>query len=147
MQPFDRLRANGMCMSNLWDLHQLQPRTDIVVPGDTIPAMFWNAVQQRGDAVFMRQKKLGLWQEWSWNRTAAAVRETCDDAAVYFDPLNAGELSARMHERIELGRISPAEQEKQRQRLATYSWSKSAAAMLEFLAKPAPYDASSRPTQ
>ncbi|HEY9068335.1 MAG TPA: AMP-binding protein [Burkholderiaceae bacterium] len=62
-------------MSNLWDLHQLQPRTDIVVPGDTIPAMFWNAVQQRGDAVFMRQKKLGLWQEWSWNRTAAAVRE------------------------------------------------------------------------
>ena len=69
--------------------------------------------------------------------SADAVRETCDDAAVYFDPLNAGELSARMRERIELGRISPAEQEKQRQRLMTYSWAKSAAAMLEFLAKPA----------
>lgn len=69
--------------------------------------------------------------------SAAAVRETCADAAVYFDPLNADELSARMHERIALGPISPVEQEKQRQRLATYSWAKSAAAMLEFLAKPA----------
>lgn len=69
--------------------------------------------------------------------SADAVRETCADAAVYFDPLNAGELSARMRERIELGGISPAEQEKQRQRLSTYSWAKSAAAMLEFLAKPA----------
>jgi glycosyltransferase involved in cell wall biosynthesis len=79
--------------------------------------------------------------------SAAAVRETCDDAAVYFDPLNAGELSARMHERIALGRISPAEQEKQQRRLATYSWAKSAAAMLEFLAKPAPHAASSHQTQ
>jgi hypothetical protein len=42
-----------------------------------------------------------------------------------------------MHERIALGPISQVEQEKQRQRLATYSWAKSAAAMLEFLAKPA----------
>jgi glycosyltransferase involved in cell wall biosynthesis len=69
--------------------------------------------------------------------SADAVRETCDDAAAYFDPLNADELSARMRERIELGLISPAEQEKQRKRLMTYSWAKSAAAMLEFLAKPA----------
>lgn len=76
--------------------------------------------------------------------SADAVRETCDDAAVYFDPLNANELSARMRDRIELGRISPAEQEKQRLRLATYSWAKSAAAMLEFLAKPAPRTASGR---
>ena len=76
--------------------------------------------------------------------SAAAVRETCADAAAYFDPLNANELSARMHERIDLGRISPAEQEKQRQRLATYSWAKSAAAMLEVLAKPTPQTASGR---
>jgi glycosyltransferase involved in cell wall biosynthesis len=79
--------------------------------------------------------------------SAAAVRETCDDAAVYFDPLSAEELSARMRERIALGRISPAEQEKQRQRLATYSWANSAAAMLEFLAKSAPQTASGRPTR
>ncbi|TWI60360.1 glycosyltransferase involved in cell wall biosynthesis [Bradyrhizobium huanghuaihaiense] len=79
--------------------------------------------------------------------SAAAVRETCDDAAVYFDPLDADGLSARMHERIVLGRISPAEQERQQKRLATYSWAKSAAAMLEFLAKPAPQTASGRLVQ
>jgi len=62
-------------MSNLWDLSHLKPREDIVVPGDTIPAMFKNAVAQRGDAVFMRQKKLGIWREWTWNQTAQAVRE------------------------------------------------------------------------
>jgi len=62
-------------MSNLWDLSHLKPRDDIVVPGETIPAMFWNAVARRGDAVFMRQKKLGVWREWSWNEAAQAVRE------------------------------------------------------------------------
>ncbi|UFW91147.1 glycosyltransferase family 4 protein [Bradyrhizobium barranii] len=79
--------------------------------------------------------------------SADAVRETCDDAAVYFDPLDADELSARMRERIELGRISPMEQEKQRQRLMTYSWAKSAAAMLEFLAEPASRSTSDRAKQ
>jgi glycosyltransferase involved in cell wall biosynthesis len=79
--------------------------------------------------------------------SADAVRETCNDAAVYFDPLNADQLSARMRERIELGRISPVEQEKQRQRLMTYSWAKSAAAMLEFLAKPASRSTSDRAKQ
>lgn len=62
-------------MSNLWDLTHLKPREDIVVPGDTIPAMFRNAVAQRADAVFMRQKELGIWREWTWNQTAQAVRE------------------------------------------------------------------------
>jgi len=62
-------------MSNLWDLSHLKPREDIVVAGDTIPAMFKDAVAQRGDAVFMRQKKLGIWHEWTWNQTAQAVRE------------------------------------------------------------------------
>lgn len=70
--------------------------------------------------------------------SAEAVRETCADAAVYFDPLNRGELLARMHERIDIGRISPAEQEKQRARLATYSWTKSGVAMLDVLARSAP---------
>jgi len=62
-------------MSNLWDLSHLQPREDIVVEGETMAAMFWNAVALRGDKVFMRQKKLGLWREWTWNQTAQAVRE------------------------------------------------------------------------
>jgi glycosyltransferase involved in cell wall biosynthesis len=76
--------------------------------------------------------------------SAAAVRETCLDAAIYFDPLNHDELSKRMHERIDLGRISPAELQKQRERLATYSWTKSAAAMLDVLAKPSRQTASGR---
>jgi len=62
-------------MSNLWDLSHLKPREDIVIAGETIPAMFWNAVAQRGDAVFMRQKSLGIWREWTWNQSAQAVRE------------------------------------------------------------------------
>ena len=62
-------------MSRLWDLGHLKPRTDIVVPGDTLPAMFRNAAAQRGPKVFMRQKQLGLWREWTWTQTADAVRE------------------------------------------------------------------------
>ncbi len=62
-------------MSNLWNLDHLQPRTGIVMPGDTIPAIFWNAVQQRGDRVWMRQKKLGIWRSWTWTQTGNAVRE------------------------------------------------------------------------
>ncbi|MDR3455215.1 MAG: long-chain fatty acid--CoA ligase [Rhodoferax sp.] len=62
-------------MSNLWDLSRLQPNRDIVMPGDTIPAMFWNAVEQRAGQVWMRQKKLGIWHAWSWTETGQAVRE------------------------------------------------------------------------
>ncbi len=62
-------------MSNLWDLGHLQPREEVVVPGETVPAMFWNAATLRSGKVFMRQKKLGLWREWTWDETATAVRE------------------------------------------------------------------------
>ena len=62
-------------MSNLWDLSRIQPRTDIVVPGDTIAAMFWNAVAQRGDAIWLREKDLGLWRSWSWTQVGEAVAE------------------------------------------------------------------------
>ena len=62
-------------MSNLWDLSRIQPRTDIVVPGDTIAAMFWNAVAQRGDAIWLREKDLGLWRSWTWTQVGEAVAE------------------------------------------------------------------------
>ena len=62
-------------MSNLWDLSRIQPRTDIVVPGDTIAAMFWNAVAQRGDTVWLREKELGLWRSWTWTQVGEAVAE------------------------------------------------------------------------
>jgi long-chain acyl-CoA synthetase len=65
-------------MSNLWDLGDLQPRNEIVVAGETLPSMFWNAVTQRAALVFMRQKKFGLWREWTWAQTALAVREIGD---------------------------------------------------------------------
>ena len=62
-------------MSNLWDLTHIQPETRIVMEGDTIPAMFWNAVEKRGPNTWMRQKELGIWRAWSWNQTGEAVRE------------------------------------------------------------------------
>jgi len=67
--------------------------------------------------------------------TAEAVRETCGDAAAYFDPLNVEELHQRMVERIAAGSISDHELQRQKERLAAYSWDKSAAAMLRFLGK------------
>jgi len=62
-------------MTQLWDLSNIQPNREIVMAGETIPAMFWNAVKQRGPNVWMRQKHLGLWRSWTWNQTAEAVRE------------------------------------------------------------------------
>jgi long-chain acyl-CoA synthetase len=62
-------------MSNLWDVHE-QPVDDrLMVEGDTLSAIFWNAVALRGDRVWMRQKEFGLWEAWSYTRTAAAVTE------------------------------------------------------------------------
>ena len=61
--------------AGLWDLDHLQPRQNIAIPGDTIPAMFWNAAKARADEVWMRQKQLGIWRSWTWQQTADAVRE------------------------------------------------------------------------
>jgi long-chain acyl-CoA synthetase len=62
-------------MTQLWDLSGIQPNREIVMPGETIPAMFWNAVKQRGPNIWLRQKHLGLWRSQTWNQTAEAVRE------------------------------------------------------------------------
>ncbi|WP_103045861.1 AMP-binding protein [Comamonas faecalis] len=62
-------------MSTLWDLSRIQPCNDVVVEGDTLAKMFWNAARQRGTQTWMRQKKLGIWKSWSWQQTADAVRE------------------------------------------------------------------------
>ena len=62
-------------MTQLWDLSHIQPQHEVVLSGETIPALFWNAVTQRGPTVWMRQKHLGLWRSWTWNQTAQAVRE------------------------------------------------------------------------
>jgi len=62
-------------MSGLWNTSSIKPCHDIVMEGETIPAIFWNAVAKRGTAVWMRQKHLGLWRSWTWIQTAEAVRE------------------------------------------------------------------------
>ena len=62
-------------MTQLWDLSGIKPNLDIVMPGETIAAMFWNAVKQRGPKVWLRQKHLGLWRTQTWDQTAQAVRE------------------------------------------------------------------------
>jgi len=62
-------------MPNLWNVSDLQPGPESLIPGDTLPAMFWNGVARRGDRVWMRQKEFGVWRSWSWNQTAQAVRE------------------------------------------------------------------------
>jgi long-chain acyl-CoA synthetase len=62
-------------MSRLWDTSSIVPCHDIVMEGETIPTLFWNAVAKRGPTIWMRQKHLGLWRSWTWNQTADAVRE------------------------------------------------------------------------
>ena len=62
-------------MSNLWNLGRLEPGRLDVVPGATVPDLFWNAVDLRGEKVWMREKSLGLWHAWTWNEAGRAVRE------------------------------------------------------------------------
>ena len=62
-------------MSGLWNIGTIQPNHDILIAGETVPAIFWNAVEKRGPKVWMRQKHLGLWRSWTWNQTATAVQE------------------------------------------------------------------------
>ena len=62
-------------MSNLWNLDHIRAEQAIVLPGETIPAMFWNAVERRAGQTWMRQKKLGIWHSWSWRQTGDAVQE------------------------------------------------------------------------
>jgi long-chain acyl-CoA synthetase len=65
-------------VAKLWNLStdpDLAPNREIAMQGETIPAMFWNAVEQRGDTTWLRQKDLGIWRSWTWQQTAVAVRE------------------------------------------------------------------------
>ncbi|MDI9333071.1 MAG: long-chain fatty acid--CoA ligase [Cytophagales bacterium] len=66
-------------MSNLWNLTSPAAKQasspSIMMAGETIPAVFWNAVQARGHNVWMRQKEFGIWHSHTWLGTAQAVRE------------------------------------------------------------------------
>ena len=60
----------------LWKLTESRSVATAAIPGDTVPAVFWNAVQARGGKVALRQKHLGIWREVTWREFGAAVRET-----------------------------------------------------------------------
>jgi long-chain acyl-CoA synthetase len=60
-------------MSNLWNTTANVPCHDIVLQGDTLPAMFWNGVAQRGNQTWLREKELGIWRSWSWAQTGHDV--------------------------------------------------------------------------
>ena len=62
-------------MNGLWETETITPIHQIVVAGETIAEVFWNAVTLRGPQVWLRQKHLGIWRSWTWRQTADAVRE------------------------------------------------------------------------
>lgn len=62
-------------MSNLWQMRQLRGNPELVLPGETIPQLFWNAVEQRGAQTWLRQKELGIWRAWTWSEVADAVSD------------------------------------------------------------------------
>ena len=67
--------------------------------------------------------------------TADAVKETCGDAAAYFDANDAEALRQCMQARLAAGAISESERKRQQARLAQFSWQRSADALLQFLAE------------
>jgi long-chain acyl-CoA synthetase len=74
-------------MSNLWDLSRIKPQREVVLAGDTIPALFWNGVRERGPNIWMRQKDFGIWRSWTWNQTGEAVGEIANGLlALGFQP-------------------------------------------------------------
>ena len=61
-------------MSVLWKPNVVV-NDQIVIQGDTMSKMFWNAVQQRGDRVILRQKDFGIWNAVTWRELGVIARE------------------------------------------------------------------------
>jgi long-chain acyl-CoA synthetase len=62
-------------MAALWDYpSRLFTVEHEVVPGETLPAMFFNAVRMRGEKVAVRQKELGIWRSVTWREFGETVR-------------------------------------------------------------------------
>jgi long-chain acyl-CoA synthetase len=62
-------------MNKLWNVGPIPPDARIGVEGETLPAIFWNAVKQRSTSVWLRQKYLGIWRSWTWDQTGQTVKE------------------------------------------------------------------------
>ena len=74
-EPYLRGEDLEIAMSNLWDSSTIQAQPGSVLDGDTIPAMFWNAVDKRSNKVWLREKDLGIWKSWTWTQVGEAVAE------------------------------------------------------------------------
>jgi len=61
-------------MKGLWNVPAPAARGE-PLPGATLTDLFWNAVEARGEAVWLREKRLGLWRAWTWRQVGQAVRE------------------------------------------------------------------------
>lgn len=68
--------------------HTMQPLSDAAF--ETLPQMFWHAVTQRGDAVMMRQKELGVWRSYRWREVGEIVADVAAGLAEL--GLQAGEV-------------------------------------------------------
>ncbi len=47
----------------------------IVLEGETIPAMFANAVRERGNQIALREKDFGIWKAVTWNELGQIAKE------------------------------------------------------------------------
>ncbi|WP_170301775.1 AMP-dependent synthetase/ligase [Cupriavidus basilensis] len=68
--------------------HTLQPLSEAAF--ETLPQMFWHAVDQRADAVMMRQKDLGVWRSYRWREVGEIVADVAAGLAEL--GLQAGEV-------------------------------------------------------
>jgi long-chain acyl-CoA synthetase len=56
-------------MRYLWQIKdefaRAEKNTSLPLVGDTVQALFWNAVGLRRNDVWLRQKELGIWRAWT----------------------------------------------------------------------------------
>jgi len=66
-------------MRYLWQIKdefaRAEKNTSLPLVGDTVQALFWNAVGLRRNDVWLRQKELGIWRAWTWHDTGEIVKE------------------------------------------------------------------------
>ncbi len=66
-------------MRYLWQIDaefaRAEKHTAPPLAGDTVQALFWNAVAARKNDVWLRQKELGIWHAWTWHETGEIVKE------------------------------------------------------------------------
>ena len=58
----------------LWNAQQITAKP-IVLEGETIAAMFANAVRERGDQIALREKDFGIWKAVTWNELGQIAKE------------------------------------------------------------------------